>query len=97
MITKNKILSGIKENLVSFVIDPNMESGTVCQIGDSWFYFGGLAAEEMSPNEYIANIPVEDIVQEIFDVLDDFRKDEELRDEYDYYDAVLTYRNGYSV
>lgn len=97
MITKNKITSGIKENLVSFIIDPNMESGTVCQIGDSWFYFGGLTAEEMSPNEYAANIPVEDIAQEIFDVLDDFRKDEELRDEYDYYDAVLTYRNNYSV
>lgn len=93
MITKHKILSGINEHLVSFVVDPNMEYGTVCQIGDSWFYFGGVTAEEMSPEEYLSNIPIEDIVQEIFDVLDDFRKDEELKDEYDYYDVVLTYKN----
>lgn len=96
MITKNKILSGINEHLIRFVIDPNMDSGTVCQIGDSWFYFGGFTAEEMDPNEYVANTPIDDIVQEIFDVLDDFRKCEDLKDEYDYYDAVLTYRNGYS-
>lgn len=96
MITKNKILSGINEHLVSFVINPNMECGTVCQIGDSWFCFGGLTADEMNPEEYLANVPIEDIVQEVLDVLNDFQTDAELKDEYDYYDAILTYKNGYS-
>lgn len=96
MITKRKIYSGIKDHLVSFCVDPNMEFGTVCQIGDCWFYFGGITAEEIDPDEYIANVPTADIVSEIFDTLEGFRKDEELKDEYDYYDAVLTYRNGYS-
>lgn len=96
MISEYKILSGIKEHLVRFVVDPNMESGTVCEIGDCWFYFGGQTAEEMNPDEYLSNVPIDDIVREIFETLDDFRKDEELRDEYDYYDAVLTYKNGYS-
>lgn len=96
MITKEKIRSGIREHLVSFCVDPNMESGTVCQIGDCWFYFGGITAAEMNPNEFVANVPVEDIVDEVFETLEDFRGDEELKDEYDYYDAVLTYRNGYS-
>ena len=95
MITKKKIEDGIREGLVTFEVDPNMGRGTVCRIGDWWFYFGGLSAAEMNPNEYIAYTPREDIVREIFDTLDDFRNDEELRDEYDYYDHVLTYRNGF--
>lgn len=96
MITKAMIRDGIKEHLITFEIDPNMESGTVCCIGDSWFYFGGQTAEEMNPEEFVAAVPIDDIINEIFDVLDDFRRDEELQDEYNYYDAVLTYRNGYS-
>lgn len=94
MITKKKIEDGIREGLVTFKVDPNMEYGTVCCIGDWWFYFGGFSAEEMNSSEYIACTPQEDIVREIFDTLDDFRNDEELRDEYDYYDHILTYRNG---
>ena len=94
MITKSKIRSGIREHLVKFDVDPNVESGTVCQIGDSWFYFGGQTAEELDPEAYLAAVPEDDIVNEIFGTLEDFRRDEELRDEYDYYDAVLTFRNG---
>lgn len=46
---------------------------------------------------YIKNVPVEDVVDEIFDVLESFRKegkeDIDFRDEYDYYWHILTYRN----
>ena len=80
------------------MVDPNAESGTVCQIGDNWFYFGGLTAEELSPEEYIKNVPEADIVREIYEVLEDFRKSEsDLSDEYQYYDAVLSeaLENGY--
>lgn len=96
MITKEKIKSGIKENLISFVVDPNMESGTVCKIGDSWFYFGGITAEEMNPEEFRKVIPEEDIINDIFDTLEVFRNDEDCIDEYEYYEYVLTYWNGYS-
>ena len=51
----------------------------------------------ISPEEYIKNVPVEDVVDEIFDVLESFRKegkeDIDFRDEYDYYWHILTYRN----
>lgn len=93
MITEKLIRDGIRAKLVEFVLDPNMESGTVCRIGDSWFYFGGLTAEELSPEEYVANVPTDDIVREILETLNDFNGDEELQDEYDYYEAVLVYRN----
>lgn len=95
MITREMIRSGIKAKLIEFVIDPNMEHGTVCRIGDSWFYFGGQTAEEMNPEEFTANVPVDDIADEVFQVLEEFRNDSdgEFIDEYNYYDAVLTYRN----
>ncbi len=89
MITKELIKEGIRENLVKFVVDPNMESGTVCQIGDSWFYFGGMTAEEINPSEYLRDMSEDDIVEVIFSTLEDFRKDKYAKDEYDYYEAVL--------
>ena len=50
-----------------------------------------------APFAYIKNVPVEDVVDEIFDVLESFRKegkeDIDFRDEYDYYWHILTYRN----
>lgn len=96
MITKKKILSGLKEKLITLITDPNMECGTVCKIGDCWFYFGGETAEEMEPDEFLKCIPEEDIVNEIFDTLETFRQDDECLDEYEYYDTILTYRNGYN-
>lgn len=97
MITKDRVFLGIERGVIKLVVDPNMESGTVCQIGDNWFYFGGLTAEELSPEEYVKNVPKEDIVREIYEVLEDFRKDEgDLSDEYGYYDAVLSEALGRS-
>lgn len=95
MITKKKIKNGIKEHLIEFTIDPNMGSGTVCKIGDGWFYFGGSDAEEHDPEEFLKIFYINDIINEIYDTLESFRKNEECKDEYEYYDYVLTYYNGY--
>lgn len=60
-------------------------------IGDNWFYFGGLTAEECgTPEEYATAVPEEDIVREIYDVLDEFRESGEcFADEYMYYFCIL--------
>lgn len=90
MITANQIKTGINQGVIQFDIDPNMGSGTVCRIGDSWFYFGGETAESLNPQEYLNNIPMEDIVQEIWETLDDFSKSGEcFIDEYHYYESIL--------
>ena len=65
-----------------------MESGTVCQIGELWFYFGGETAEGMTPEEYMECVPLDDIANEIFDALDSFKKDG-FEDEYEYYAGAL--------
>ncbi len=87
MIRKELIARGYKQGTITLKTDPNMESGTVAAIGDYWFYFGGLTAEEMSPEEYRKNIPEDDIIREIWDVLNDFRT--ENPDEYAYYENFL--------
>lgn len=89
MITSNDVQKGLLSGKIRLVVDPNMESGTVCQIGDNWFYFGGQAAEEMSPEEYSRYVPIEDIVSEIMDVLTEFEHDTNFQYEYLYYAAVL--------
>lgn len=88
LITKEKIKAGLRDGVVRLVTDPNMESGTVCQIGEFWFYFGGETAEDMTPEEYMKCIPIDDIANEIFDALDSFKKDD-FEDEYAYYAEVL--------
>lgn len=85
VITKKMIKDGIKTNQIRFVTDPNSGKGTVCQIGEFWFYFGGFTAEQEEPETYLKNVGIEDTVNEIFDVLQEFRKDEELKDEYEHY------------
>lgn len=48
-ITKEEIKNGLRKGFVKLVTDPNMESGTVCQIGDNWFYFGGTDSRRHDP------------------------------------------------
>lgn len=88
-ISESMIRCGIAKGIVSFITDPILESGTVCKIGDFWFYFDGFTAEEMSPGEFVKAIPEDDIVSEIVSTLNDFMEDEELMDEQKYYNAVL--------
>lgn len=94
MITARQIEAGLKRGVFRLITDPNMEMGTVCAIGDNWFYFGGETAEKLSPDEYIREIPIEDIVQEILDTLSDFQDDEGLSDEYRYYESILNEQIG---
>ena len=89
MITKEKIKMGLENGVVKLITNPTFETGTVCQIGANWFYFGGETADNMCPDEYIAKIPTGDIVRSIYDVLEDFKNSGEFMDEYLYYDRVL--------
>lgn len=88
MITKEMVLKGFDEGVVELVSDPNMESGTVCRIGELWFYFGGEEAEEMEPTEYFARVPKDDIASEIVSSLENLQL---LTGsvEYAYYEAIL--------
>ncbi len=88
MITKDMIRTCIRNGSIRLGTDPNMDSGTVCKIGDNWFYFGGETAEEMEPEAYLRAVPMDDVIDEIFLALEDFRQDGD--DEYAYYEAYLS-------
>ena len=86
-ITKEDIANGITDGIVRFIVDPNMEEGTVCEIGENWFYFGGQTAEEENPDDYLAHTPMSDIVREIFETLESIKDLDDL--EYQYYEAIF--------
>lgn len=86
-ITKEDIANGITDGIVRFIVDPNLEEGTVCEIGENWFYFGGQTAEEENPDDYLAHTSMSDIVREIFETLESIKDLDNL--EYQYYEAIF--------
>lgn len=94
MITLDMIEKGYDKGIVTVVGSPH-EDGAVCRIGKYWFYFGGQTAEESTAEEYRKCVPREDIVNEIFTVLDDLKDDPDFLDEYLYYESFLR-EHGYT-
>lgn len=96
MITKKMIAQGLMADVIRLDIDPNMESGIVARIGEKWFYFGGMTAEESNDvDQYRQDIPFGTIVDEIYDVLHEWQTGthEEFVDEAAYYESVLSSKN----
>lgn len=90
MITKEMVRDGVRSGAIRFITDPIMEHGTVCKIGDDWFYFGGATAESMEPKEYLKAVPQADIIDEVFATLYDFSKEiATFGDEYNYIEAYM--------
>lgn len=89
MITKDDVLKGFRAGIIQLVVDQNFERGTVCQIGELWFYFGLPPAEYLSPDELRRDVSLGCIVDAIYRTLMVFREDELFRVEYLYYAAVL--------
>ena len=91
MITKEMIKQGYEKGIVKLETDPNLESGTVCKIGDNWFYFYGKLAADLDPEQYKKTVSKEDIVLKIFETLNEWYEsgDETFEDEYAYYECIL--------
>lgn len=84
-ITAEMVLSGIKNGVIKFIVDPNMGAGTVCSIGDYWFYFGGQTAEDEMPSEFLGNASIVEVAASVAAVLSDMGSSEDFSDEYLYY------------
>lgn len=84
-LSEEEIFAALRDGRIRLITDPNMGSGTVCQIGGNWLYFGGQTAEEMTPEAYRRCVPEEDIAREITEVLADCRRHSQFIDEYRYY------------
>lgn len=86
-ITKEMIQEGYNRGIVQLIDSPHSD-GTVCQIGEHWFYFGGLAAEERTSEEYRKEVPEATIIEKIYEALNDLVSDG-FEDEYSYYVCIL--------
>lgn len=89
-ITKQQIRKGLENGYINLIKDPNLDHGTVCAIAHYWFYFGGETAENENPEEYRKNIPIKDIVNDIFNTLENFRTNSDFKDEYKFYTEYIT-------
>lgn len=96
MITQKMIRTGIANGTIMFAPDPNANnSGTVCKIGEYWFYFGGHLAEQLDPSDFLEVTRMRDNITDIFNVLESFKTDSPT--EYAYYEAVLNEQNATQV
>ncbi len=95
MITKDMVRKAFADKKAR-IIDSPYEDGVVCWIGDELttvdlLYFGGKDAEKSTAEEYVKNVPMDDIVDDVFNVLEGFRMDgdEIVADEYSMYEHIL--------
>jgi hypothetical protein len=72
-ITKEMLFNAYVKGWIELKNSPHND-GVVCYIGEEWFYFGGHEAENSSIEEYKKNFDKETIVNDIFEVLENFRK-----------------------
>lgn len=85
LMLEKQIKKGIELGVVKFVPNPNTGEGTVCQLGDDWFYFKGVIEE--SPEEYLKNTSEENNIRLIADVLLEYQK--MFPDEYEHFMSFL--------
>lgn len=79
MTNASTIREAIRDGVIRLITDPIMEFGTVAAIGDTWFYFGGELAEELSPNDYLLTVGEETVASEIAEVVNANGLDEDER------------------
>ena len=88
-ITRDEIMRGLEQGIIRLVPDPNMDYGTACEIGGSWFYFDSENASELTPEEYADSITKEETARRIHEALQEFENEIDYSDEWAYYRTVL--------
>ena len=82
IISKNAIARGIRNGSIELVKSPHGD-GVVCNIGEHWFYFGGKEAEDYGdPEQYIGDMGIRKVVNQIFEALEDIKDWKEDGDKY---------------
>ena len=105
-ITAQEVQAGFDSGLIHLIDadnEPYCGIGVACEIGSgfvsNWFYFAGWEGENMTAAEYMRDIPMETIVDEIVRVLDDFQHGDEVdHDEWLFYRYLIDkYQGGLSM
>ncbi len=89
MITKEQVRKGFAKGILNLAANPEMETGTVCTIGDQWFCISDTA-DRLSPEEYLRTVPMPIAHEEVYNALDGMDKEDGFDDLYSYCAAVLS-------
>lgn len=79
-------MTGLELGIIKLIKNPQFKTGTVCQIGEHWFYFGGETADEYEPVEFWRVTSPNDIIREITESINNLPDETE----YSYYKAFLS-------
>ena len=101
-ITPKEVQAGFESGLIQLIDAdgyPYYGDGVACKIGfgtlSNWFYFAGLEGEGTTAEKYMENVPFDDIIREIVDVLDGFQYgDEADQDEWLFYRWLIDEMEG---
>lgn len=89
MITLNMVKKAYEADIIKLIDSPN-DDGTVCKIGEHWFYFDANHGEDYFSENYKEFFATSYIVAKIFDTLDDMRQNpREFGTEYTYYESYI--------
>lgn len=96
-ITAQEVKAGFDSGLIHLINAdsfPYYGDGVACEIGcgfiSNWFYFAGQEGEDMTAAEYLRDVPMETIVDEIVQVLSCFQNgDEANHDEWLFYRSLI--------
>lgn len=94
MLNLEQVEKAIEKGIITFITDPNMNEGTVCSIGEYWFYCWTTTSmneffTDHSPKEIISTIPTTFLALLVFVVLEEFRNTPDFVDEYNYYNSYI--------
>ncbi len=88
-ITIADVRLGFSNGKIHLIKNPDADYGTVCQIGVGWFYLDDEDSEKQSPEEYYRNHYMNDVVDKVYESLQQLKEYARPGQEYRYYAAVL--------
>lgn len=89
MITREMVEQAYEEDIIKLIDSPN-DDGTVCEIGDHWFYFDMIHGEDFFSVSYKENFTTGYILDRIYDALESMRLcPDDYSSEYAYYESYI--------
>lgn len=92
MITKEMIMKGFENGIISIENYSDCCDNICCCIGGNSFYFVGMEDENLSAEEYLESYSIAEIINMLYEILKDVESAEDSGldiEEWEYYKAIL--------
>lgn len=89
MITAEILKNAYENGLLRFDNDPMGIKGKICKIGQHWFYFDTKTSMDESPEEFLKNADMDEILRKLSNTINSFEGNECFNDLYRYFYMYL--------